>query len=160
MQLSNQGIVSCLLVFGCCRPSRCGGIRSLASFPAITVVESGQLLRVGSLIIRSNVPNNALLHTTDSLAENNYIPSVRRNPILQPNKYSWEYRIDRLSVASRDTRSQDKPGVRPGTGITNTNLFMKQKPILNRELSNHFLGVVDELPDSTNPTQRAITLRK
>ena len=81
------------------------------------MVESGQLLRVGILIIRSNVPNNALLHTTDSLAENHYIPSARRNPILQPNKYSWEYRNDRLSVVSRDTRSQDKPGVHPGMGI-------------------------------------------
>ena len=70
VQLSNQGIASCLLVWGCYRPSRCGGIRSLESFPAIPVVESGQLLRVGTLIIRSKVPNNALLHTTDSLAEN------------------------------------------------------------------------------------------
>ena len=70
VQLSNQGIVSCLLVWGCSRPSCCGGIRSLASFPAITVVESGQLLRVGTLIMRSNVSNDALLHTTDSLAEN------------------------------------------------------------------------------------------
>ena len=125
VQLSNQGIVSFLLVWGCCRHSRCGGIRSLASFPAITVVESGQLLRVGSLIIRSIVPNKILLHTTDSLAKNNYIPSARRNPILQPNKCSWEYRIDRLSVVSRDTPSQDKSGVRPGMGISNTNLFMK-----------------------------------
>ena len=89
------------------------------------MVESGQLLRVCILIIRSKVPNNALLHTTDSLAENNYIPSARRNPILEPNKYSWEYRIYRLSVVSRDTRSQDKPGVRPGMGISNTNLFMQ-----------------------------------
>ena len=89
------------------------------------MVESGQLLRVGNLIIRRKVHNNALLHTTDSLAENNYIPSARRNPILQPNKYSWEYLIDRLSVVSRDTRSQDKSGVRPGMGISNTNLFMK-----------------------------------
>ena len=68
-QLSNLGIVSCLLDCGCYQPSCCGGIRSLASFPAITVVESGQLLRVGIQIIRSKVPNNALLHTTDSLAE-------------------------------------------------------------------------------------------
>ena len=89
------------------------------------MVESGQLLRVGILLIRSKVPNNALLHTTNSLAENNKLPSARRNPILQPNKYSWEYRIDRLSVVSRDTRSQDKSGVRPGIGILNTNLFME-----------------------------------
>ena len=68
VQLSNQGIVSCLLVRGCYRPSRCGGIRSLASFPAITVLETGQLLRVGTLIIGSKVPNNTLLHTTNSLA--------------------------------------------------------------------------------------------
>ena len=68
VQLSNLGFVSCLLVWGCYRPSRCGGIGSLASFPAITVLESGQLLRVGTLIIGSKVPNNALLHTTDSLA--------------------------------------------------------------------------------------------
>ena len=89
------------------------------------MVESGQVLRVGRLIIRSKVPNNALLHTTDSLAENNYIPSARRNTILQPNKYSWEYRIDRQSVVSRDTRLQDKSEVRPGIGIENTNLFIK-----------------------------------
>ena len=54
---------------GCYRHTRCGGIRSLASFPAIPVVESGQLLRVGILIIRSKVPNNTMFHTTDSLTE-------------------------------------------------------------------------------------------
>ena len=89
------------------------------------MVESGQVLASSILIVRSKVPNNALLYTTDSLAENNYIPSARRNPILQPNKYSLEYRIERLSVVRRDTRSQDKPGLRPGMGISNTNLFMK-----------------------------------
>ena len=102
------------------------------------MVESGQLLRVGTLIIRSKVPNNALLPTTDSLAENKYcflqrtawlkISNYhlrRRNHILPPNKYSWEYLIDRLSVVSRDTRSQNKSGVRPGIGISNTKVFMK-----------------------------------
>ena len=52
VQLNNQGFVSCLLVCGCCRRFRCGGIRSLASFPAIAVIESEQLLRAGALIIR------------------------------------------------------------------------------------------------------------
>ena len=58
VQLSNQGIVSCLLVWGCFRHFRCSGVGSLASFPAIAVVESWQLLRVGTLIIKSKVHNN------------------------------------------------------------------------------------------------------
>ena len=53
VQLSNQSIVSCLLDWSCCRASRFGGLRSLASFPAITVLESGQLLRVGDLILEA-----------------------------------------------------------------------------------------------------------
>ena len=61
-----------------------------------------------------------------------------------------------LSVVSRDTLSQLKSGVRPGIGIANANSLMK---LIYKKRANEFLGVVDELPDSMNSTQHAITLR-